>query len=544
MQKPILRLSYTPLTTSVVGNTEWEEITEAQAASIYGGAVSEVNITETPNYRMPGLSATTTVEKVSNNWSQGLQTVLDQPPAVFPRWLLVGGMTFCFAFGAWTWLGQIEEVGHATGRLIPKGEVYKIHPVGTEKVTYITVKEGEAVKAGQVLVEMDTAIATNEVRRLQQLLASYQVELSQKQGLVARTRLQASTRTQSAAADLQAQEAEIAAAKAKAVTTRQLLAQLQAQLVASQQRLERLEPIQTTVQQRLAELQADVTAHQARIKRLKPLVQQGAVASEQLFTAEQALRDRIAAITQSELAEDATARERLFEAEQALRDRTTAITQNQGELQQTLTTVERLQAGLAQKQAEYKTSQLETQQQIQQVEVEVTQMKAKIAETRNQLYAAMVKVQQGFFSAPVDGIVSSLGVRNPGEVVQPGQTIAEVAPETAPLVLSASLPNQEAAFVKPGMPVQIKLEAYPYQDYGVVPGTVVSISPDTKQDRQLGAVYQVEVALDSNFVKAKRQNIKFKAGQTASADIIIRHRRIADILLSPIKQLQKGGIDL
>ncbi len=77
MQKPILRLSYTPLTTSVVGNTEWEEITEAQAASIYGGAVSEVNITETPNYRMPGLSATTTVEKVSNNWSQGLQTVLD-----------------------------------------------------------------------------------------------------------------------------------------------------------------------------------------------------------------------------------------------------------------------------------------------------------------------------------------------------------------------------------------------------------------------------------------------------------------------------------
>jgi len=113
-----------------------------------------------------------------------------------------------------------------------------------------------------------------------------------------------------------------------------------------------------------------------------------------------------------------------------------------------------------------------------------------------------------------------------------------------PLVLSASLPNQEAGFVKTGMPVQVKLDAYPYQNYGIVSGKVTSISPDTKPDERLGAVYRVEVSLAQSYLTANHQNIKLKAGETATAEIIIRRRRIADLLLDPIRQLQNGGINL
>jgi HlyD family secretion protein len=263
--------------------------------------------------------------------------------------------------------------------------------------------------------------------------------------------------------------------------------------------------------------------------RLKPLVEAGAIATEQMFAAEQALRDRQRSITESqgELQQALTESERL-----------------QAELQQAQRESDRLQAGLLQKQAEGRSTQLEAQQKVQQLEVEMNQLKAKVAETQNLLTSAKAKLNQRFLYAPVDGTISSLNIPNIGEVIQPGQTLAEIAPQDVPLVLSASLPNQEAGFVKRGMPVQVKLEAYPYQDYGMVSGKVTSISPDTKPDERLGAVYQVEVALDRSHITANHQNIQLKAGETATAEIIIRRRRIADLLLDPIRQLQKGGINL
>ncbi|HEY9596776.1 MAG TPA: HlyD family efflux transporter periplasmic adaptor subunit, partial [Cyanophyceae cyanobacterium] len=231
-------------------------------------------------------------------------------------------------------------------------------------------------------------------------------------------------------------------------------------------------------------------------------------------------------------------------AQQSLRDRQNAITQNEGELRQALAQITALKAELAQKQAEGQRTQIEAQQQIQQLEVETTQLKAKIAETQNLLNQSKTKLKERYLYAPVDGVVSSLNVKNIGEVVEPSQTVAEVAPKNAPLILLASLPNQEAGFVKAGMSVQVRLDAYPYQDYGLIPGKVTSISPDTKPDQQLGSIYQVKVALDRNSVTSEQGSIQFKAGQTASADIIIRRRRIADILLDPIRQLQKGGMNL
>jgi HlyD family secretion protein len=453
-------------------------------------------------------------------------------------------MVFCMAFGAWATFGRIDEVGHARGQLVPKGEVYKIHPLESGKIAAIHVKEGQSVKAGEELVELDREIAATEVERLQQMLLTDQIQLTQMQAIIDKTRLEAETRVEIAKADTQAAMAAIDQINAKAAATQKQLTELQAAAAANEDRVKRLKPLSGTTQELRKKLEADVAAAVEEVERLKPLVEAGAISKKYLLDAQQVLRDRQSAITKNQLDEVTITNERQFEAEQALRARTSAIAENQGELPQTLAQAEQLRAELLHKQAEGRRTQIEAQQKIQQLEVEKTQLKAKIAENQNLLAAAKAKLKQRFLYAPVDGVVSSFNIANIGEVVQPGQTIAEIAPQNAPLVLSASLPNQEAGFVKTGMPVQVKLDAYPYQDYGVVTGKVVSISPDAKPDERLGAVYRVEVALQRNYVSANHQTVRFKAGETAAADIIIRRRRIADILLDPIRQLQKGGIDL
>ena len=496
----------------------------AQLKQLYGGvAVGTPNSASIPaqsnqlETEQKSSTVVTSATEGSNNsnWSTSLQTLLDQPPATLPRKLVLGGVIFCLAFTAWANFGTIDEVGHAQGRLVPQGDVYKIHPVVLGKVDNIAVKEGEVVQAGQVVVELDRDIAANEVQRLQQELAAHKTEWLQTNALIEQIRQEAETHGAVLAAQIKAQDAAIAQAKAQAEAHEVLLVENQGTI--------------NTQKQLLQELETDVVAHQGRLAQLQPLLEDGAISQEIVFQREQALRDRQHQITQNkgELQQTRSASNRL-----------------QAEQRQAQAELERLQAELAQKQAEGNRTLLESQQKIQQLQVQVTQFQAKINETQNRLTTAKAQLQQLSLKSPVDGSISSLNLPNPGEVVQPGQTIAEIAPQDTPLVLSAILPNREAGFVKTGMPVQVKLDAFPYQDYGIISGEVTSISPDSKPDERLGAVYQVEIALEQNSVRDNQTTISLKAGQTASADIVLRRRRIVDILFDPIKQLQKGGMQL
>jgi hemolysin D len=583
-----------------------------EASGIYGGVATSsagtFDRTDSPNQEsdqaetanLPKTASRGLVSKPPQ-WSTSVQNLLDQPTAAFPRQLILGGMAFCLAFGTWAWFGKINEVGQARGELMPQGDVYKVHPVEMGQVADVTVEEGDLVKAGQVLVELDTRLAEAELERLQQQLSAYQIQRVQTEGLIDRTRLEANSRAAITQAEIRAQLSAIAQGDSKVNVTEALLNQLQADLTASYarkerlqaleaksqelldqleadvtaqtQRQERLQPLESKSEALLTHLEANVTAQQERIERIRPLVEEGAVSREVLFQAEQALRDsqnaiiraqlseqtlaservsdaeqtlrdRQNAIIRAQLSEQTLTRERIFEVEQAIRDRESRITETEGQLAQAIADVDRLQAQLAQKQAEGERASLETQQRIRQLELELTQLEAKIAESRNLLTTAQAKLEQRYIYAPGDGVVLSLEIAHSGEVVQAGQTIAEIAPQDAPLVLSAKLPNPEAGFIKVGMPVQIKFDAYPYQDYGIITGTVTHISADAKQNQQLGDVYDLEITLDRNYVTEGQETIYFKPGQTASADIIIRERRIIDLLLDPLKKLQAGELNL
>ncbi|MEY2983570.1 MAG: hypothetical protein RLZZ568_187 [Cyanobacteriota bacterium] len=479
-----------------------------------------------------------------NSWSSSFQTLLDQPPATFPRQLISGGMVFLIAFSAWAWFGTVEEVGKARGKLVPEGETYKIEPVELGQVELVAVQEGQRVEAGQLLVTLDADLAQKEIERIEQLLKSYQIELGQKKSLQERVELEAKTQTAIAASNLLVQQAAVSLAQDKKTTISQLLAQQRQAANAYQVRQQQHQPLSAIAGERIKQLQSERQAHQDRLERLQSLEEEGAVSKEYIFQAEQALRDTQQRLTSSRLQEIPNTNEQLFQASQQLRDLNVQITQNEGDFLKANRELEQAKATLISQQAEAHRIQLEASQRIKQLDMEITQLQAKISESNNALISAKKKLQNKYLKAPISGTVLTLNLKNKGEVVEPGQTVAEIAPDGVPLVVSAMLPNQEAGFVKPGMPVQVKLDAYPYQDYGVVSGQVMTISADAKSDQKLGEVYQVEVKLDSDHISKNQQVIPFKPGLAVSAEIIIRERRILDVLLDPIKQIHKDGVDL
>lgn len=475
-----MRSSFAPTPDTTVISPEI--LSDRQAESIYGGSASPIH-----QPSPPPLDSTPTPLKKPSEWSPTLQTVLDQPSSNLPIQLVIAGLVFSAVFAAWACLGRIQEVSYAQGQLVPEGEVYKVQPTVQGEVAQLAVAEGDHVAAGQVIAVLDERLAKTEVARLEQSLTAHQIQFVKTQGLAEKTRLELETRRAIAQAKAQAQEVAINQMRISTATNQTILNQIEDK----------------------------TTAYEARLARLQPLVEAGAIAYEFVFDAEQALQEQYIATTRS-----------------------------QGEVQQAQEETRRLRAELMQQQAEGHQSQLEIQQQLQQLEVQMNELHAKITETESLLKAAKTQLGELYLYAPVTGTVSSLAVRNIGEVAQSGQTIAEIAPDGVPLVLSATLPDRESGFVKVGMPVQIKFDAFPFQEYGVMKGEVVSISPDATVDDQQEATYEVEIALRQDKPTRSDQRLALKAGQTASAEILTRERRIIDVLLDPIKKLQQDGMHL
>jgi len=477
-------------------------------------------------------------------WSPAMQSLLDQPPSNLPLQLIFGGIVFFLSFSLWAWFGEIDKVGKAQGKLVPKGETYKIESVESAKVSHIAVEEGQEVNAGQLIARLDSEQQTIEVERLKNLISSHQLELNQKRHLLEKVEVETQTHQLIAQAEVQGQKSAIAAARSEAEVASELLAQRKSELKAYTNRQKRVQNLSALEQEKLEQINSELKEHQQRLERLKPLEKEGAISQEAIFQAQQAQRQSQQQLTDNKLQGISNISEQIFQSEQSLREMETRITQGQGELVSGQKEIERLQAELVHKQAERRRIELEAQQKAEQLKLEIAQTQTKIAETKNQLATANSLLEKRSLRSPVTGTVLSFNVTNTGKVVQSGETVAEIAPQGSPLVLSAVLPDSEAGFVEKGMTAQVKFDAYSYQDYGVIPGKVISMSSDIKTDEQLGAVYQVEIELERNYITEDLKKILFKPGQTATADIVIRQQRIINVLLDPIRKLSQDGIDL
>ena len=190
---------------------------------------------------------------------------------------------------------------------------------------------------------------------------------------------------------------------------------------------------------------------------------------------------------------------------------------------------------------------LRVQEQVKNIENQTASLKSDIVQTRLQIDALKQQLEKKNITAPVDGVVFQLPIQKSGAMIQPGRMVAEIAPLGAKMTIQAQISTNESGSLRLGLPVKIKFDAYPFQDYGVVAGTVTEISPTTAEtsgSKAMGAVYNLQISLEKNCFPHGDKCIPFRPGETVTAEIIVRQRRIADFFLDPFRQLQQGGLKL
>lgn len=128
-----------------------------------------------------------------------------------------------------------------------------------------------------------------------------------------------------------------------------------------------------------------------------------------------------------------------------------------------------------------------------QVNSSISEISNKLDEIETNLEKYRLSTEYQNITAPVSGYVNSIGVNTLGETVTSAQQLVTIVPNNTPNEMLCYVKNTDIADVELGMEAEIKLEAYPYNKYGTVKGTVKYISPSSFANEQLGSVYIVKL---------------------------------------------------
>lgn len=142
--------------------------------------------------------------------------------------------------------------------------------------------------------------------------------------------------------------------------------------------------------------------------------------------------------------------------------------------------------------------------------------------------------------APVDGVITDVTSTQPGDKIQANAPLGGIAPKNARPILKLEIAEHDRAFLREGLPVQLKFNAFPYQRYGLTHGTLQFISPATKPSAAAKQpVYEGRVTLAQQAYQVGETSYPLRYGMTATAEIVVRERRIIDLALDPFRNI--GG---
>ncbi|WP_066424336.1 HlyD family efflux transporter periplasmic adaptor subunit [Anabaena sp. 4-3] len=469
----------------------------------------------------------------------GTEALLDALPRLWTRLVLYTLVGFVFIALPWASFSKVDETGSARGRLEPEGATQKLDSPAGGSVKTVMVKEGDIVEAGQVLLELEDDILRTELQEAQARLSGLLNQQAQLDVIINQIQLTLNVQEQ--------QNKSQALEKMSQVNQAQQNLELR-QSIHSLQKLEK-QALVNQAQQQIQAAQNNLNSAQERLS----------IDSRQVERFNQIVKDGAVSVTQiDQLKKEEQESKRVYKTAQSdVKQSQLRLTEEMSRYQATMSQLESdiKQAQLRLQEAENsyqsilqagKLAVLKIQEQLKNLEQQVVTVRSQIAQTRSQIQSLKLQMRQRVVRAPIDGMIFELPITKPGAVVQPGQRIAQIAPKNAEFVLKAQIPSQDSGFLKVGMPVKIKFDAYPFQEYGIVPGKVTWISPNSKVSQipqSPGETFELEVTLQQQYIQNREKPIRLTAGQTATAEVIIRQKRVIDFVLDPFKRLQKDKLE-
>ncbi len=418
---------------------------------------------------------------------------------------------------AWACLGRIDIVASAKGKIIPSGRTKVIQPFETGVVRAIHVQDGQKVAAGDVLIELDPTINDAEWKHVQSDMVAAQLDVA---------RLQAQLAGGNPLANFQPPDD---APEGLVTVQRKFLldqvAEQQAKLaVLDGQRRQKLAE-QATVLATIDKLEATLPILQDRMEIRKTLYEHNNTGSKAAYL---------------EVLQPFVEQQHELEVQKRHYDEATAAIAAIDE--------QRKQAEIEYRRERYG---------------DLVEAERKAKGLREDLVKAQHRAALQVLKAPVSGTVQQLVVHTIGGIVTPAQTLLVVVPFDSHLEIEAMVQNRDIGFVHAGQRAEIKIDAFNFNRYGLVDGTVENVSADAisadksaeasdakvrKPDSELSEphdqdlAYAARVALARTQMQVDDKVVDLTPGMAVTVDIKTGSRRIISYLLSPLLTYKQDAL--
>ena len=160
-----------------------------------------------------------------------------------------------------------------------------------------------------------------------------------------------------------------------------------------------------------------------------------------------------------------------------------------------------------------------------------------LAADQEQMNRATDQQRRATLVSPTDGVVKSLHFNTVGGVVQPGANIMEIVPAHDRLLIEAKLSPTDRGYVTIGQPAEVKVTAYEYTRYGGLEGTVIQVAPDTTTTSEGQAYYRVIIETEKSSL-GEHGDLPITPGMVAMVDIHTGRRTVLRYLMTPVLKLK------
>ena len=445
-------------------------------------------------------------------------------------WGLIGMTTLVLI---WANLAKIEEAIPAQGKLEPQDTVKELQTPVNGVVKAVYVKDGQKVRRGDLLLRLDPTAAKSQLISLQKVrntlrqeIQFYRTQLLAKNALsnpqlsISQTNLPPGLASLTKNRMALVAENRLYRAQLSGVQNTQLAPEEEARLEFSKVELnsrladveletEKLQRQLSQSQIQLSSAQEVKSVSQTILNNIETLAKEGGISRMQYLKQKQEVSQQQAEV------------EQLVQEQARLKF---AIAQSKEKIRNTMAGAKK----------EISTKIADNEKQIANLDSELNKAiiedEKRIAEIDSQISQAQVTLQYQELRSPADGIVFDLQAKAPGFVANSSQPVVKIVPDEA-LTAKVFITNKDIGFVKKGMKVNVRIDSYPFTEFGELKGELVWIGSDALPPEQVRPYdsFPAKIRLDRQSLVVNNQELPVQSGMSVTVNIKVRDRTVMSI---------------